>query len=222
MSRELFAAPSILSADFSSLHSEIAKMEEAGAKFIHLDVMDGRFVPNVTFGPDLVKKIAPDFPSLIKDTHLMVSDPLEEIPLFAEAGSDIITVHFEAFADEKGALTGLKLIRSLGKKAGISIKPNTPPEAIDGLLPYADLILVMSVEPGKGGQSFMPNSLAKISYFSEKRAENGYSYLIEVDGGINGETSKFVVAAGVDVLVAGSYLYGHDDYAERLKEMISQ
>lgn len=221
MMGKTIVAPSILSADLGNLSFEVGKMQKAGATFIHLDVMDGKFVPNTTFGPELVARVASSFPSIVKDTHLMIADPLVQIPSFAKAGSDLITVHLESFEDEKGVDEAIDMIHGYGLKAGLSIKPATSPEAIDAFLPKLDLVLVMSVEPGKGGQAFMENSLAKIAYFKKKRDFCGYSYLIEVDGGINAETAKRTVKAGVDVLVAGSYLYGHDDYEERVRGLLA-
>ena len=211
-------SPSILSASFSSIHEEVNKMALNGAKFIHLDVMDGKFVPNTTFDASLLDKIK-DI-DVIKDTHLMVVSPFKEIKEFAKAGSDIITIHVEAFSSNEEVYKAIELIKSLNVKPGISLKPNTRVEDVVPFLPLVGLVLVMSVEPGKGGQKFMPNSLEKISFFDEYRKKNNLDYLIEVDGGINLETAKLCVDKGVDVLVAGSYLYGHDDYKERLKGLI--
>ncbi len=214
-------APSILSADFSNLREEIAKMEDSGATFIHLDVMDGIFVPNKTFGPELVAEVAKDFPHLVKDAHLMVADPLKWIPLFAKAGADIITVHYEAFACLDQVKEAIDLIHSFGIKAGLSIKPMTSENVLIPLLPTLDLILVMSVEPGKGGQAFMENSLEKIAFYAIKKMTENHRYLIEVDGGINAETGARVVDAGAEVLVAGSYLFGHEDYRERVRGLLA-
>lgn len=220
MMGKVIVAPSILSADRNNLSFEVAKMKKAGAAFIHLDVMDGKFVPNTTFGPELVARVSSEFSDIVKDTHLMIVDPLKQIPEFAKAGSDLITVHLESFDREEEVFEAIDSIHRHGLKAGLSIKPATAPEAIDAFLPKLDLVLVMSVEPGKGGQTFMENSLDKIAYFKKKRDFCGYSYLIEVDGGINAETAKRTVEAGVDVLVAGSYLYGHEDYEERVRGLL--
>ena len=217
----LIVAPSILSANFADIEREVSKMADAGAEFIHLDVMDGRFVPNKTFGPELVAKIAPHCKGMIKDTHLMVEDPMSMIGSFAQAGSDLITVHYESFSNDAARKACIDAIHALGLKAGMSIKPNTSPEVLLPHLPYLDLVLVMSVEPGKGGQSFMPESLQKIAFYNDYRHKTGRYFYLEVDGGINGETTKLVVNEGADVLVAGSYLYGHDDYAERIRGMLS-
>ena len=214
-------APSILSADFSKLHEEIAKMAAAGAPFVHLDVMDGRFVPNSTFGPELVEEVAKGFPNLVKDTHLMVADPMRLIPLFAKAGADIITVHYEAFSCLDEIREAIDLIHSFGIKAGLSIKPMTGENVLIPLLGELDLVLVMSVEPGKGGQAFMESALEKIAFYAIKKMTEGHRYLIEVDGGINQDTGARCVDAGAEVLVAGSYLFGHDDYEQRVAGLAS-
>lgn len=216
----VIVAPSILSADFSHIEEEVAKMGRAGARFIHLDVMDGCFVPNKTFGPDLVKRIVPFSSGMLRDTHLMVFDPLEAAKGFVAAGSELITFHYEAFDDDADRFACLRGIVSLGVKVGMSIKPATKAEVLDPFLPELDLVLIMSVEPGKGGQSFLPNSLDKIAYCRKKIEELHKNIYLEVDGGINAETAKEVVKAGANVLVAGSYLYGHDDYAERVEGML--
>lgn len=213
-------SPSILSASFSSLREEIEKMASAGAALIHLDVMDGKFVEAKTFGPELVKEIASYHPQG-NDVHLMVEDLQSAIPLFLEAGANLLTFHVEALRDEEEGHAFLRRIREAGAKAGMSIKPNTPLASLDPFLGELDLVLVMSVEPGKGGQAYLPNSPARISYFARKREELGLSYLIEVDGGINQETAELSTRAGADVLVVGSYLYGHEDYETRLKGLLS-
>lgn len=217
---EVVVAPSILSADFSSLGDEIIKVGRAGAKFIHLDVMDGKFVTNTTFGPDLVASIAPYCSNLIKDTHLMTVDPINMIDAFADAGSDLITFHFEAVDGVKGALSTIEKIHSRGIKAGISIKPATPVEELLPILPHVELVLVMSVEPGKGGQAFMENALDKIAFLRREINRIGKDIYLEVDGGINQKTGAFCVEKGANVLVAGSYIYGHEDYADRIKGLL--
>ncbi|HAS56023.1 MAG TPA: ribulose-phosphate 3-epimerase [Firmicutes bacterium] len=211
-------SPSILSANFSSLHLEVEKMVKAGASYIHLDVMDGIFVPNKTFDASLLRQIR-DI-NVIKDTHLMVTSPFKEIEEFAKEGSDIITVHVEAFENDEMCLKALKRIKDLDVLPGLSIKPGTKASSILKFLPYVGLILIMSVEPGKGGQSFMDSSLEKISFFSKYKKEHDVNYKIEVDGGINLDTGKKCVEAGADILVAGSYLYGHADYQKRLKGLL--
>ena len=217
---ETIVAPSILSADFSCLDAEISKVRECGAKFIHLDVMDGKFVTNTTFGPELVAKIAPSCEGLVKDTHLMIVDPIEMVDAFADAGSDIITFHLEAVDGVRGAKEIIDKIHSRGIKAGISVKPATPVETLLPVLPLVDLVLVMSVEPGKGGQSFMENALDKIAWLREQIDLLDRDLYLEVDGGINEKTGRFCVEKGADVLVAGSYIYGHEDYAKRIEALL--
>ncbi len=211
----VIVAPSILSADFSRIAEEVALAEQSKAEFLHLDVMDGLFVPNQTFGPDFLTS----FPraKMVYDVHLMVKDVFGCIDSFAKVGADYLTFHLEAVSSIEEAKKAIDVIHSLGKKAGISIKPNTEASAIKPLLKEVDLVLVMSVEPGKGGQKFMPNALAKIAYFSKEKKENNYSYLIEVDGGINAETGAMCVHEGAEVLVAGSYLFGHEDFLNRVE-----
>ena len=217
----VFIAPSILSADFSRIEEEVAKVGVAGAEFIHLDVMDGRFVPNATFGPYLVAKVAPSCGTMVKDTHLMVFEPHLAAAGFAKAGSDLITFHYEAYDNDEDRLSCIETIRSLGCKVGMSVKPMTPADVLVPFLPLLDLVLVMSVEPGKGGQSFMPESLQKIAFLRKEVDKLGRDIYLEVDGGINDKTASLVVDAGANVLVAGSYLYGHDDYAQRIRGLMA-
>lgn len=194
--RKIFVSPSILSADFARLEQECKSLEKCGADWIHCDVMDGIFVPNLTFGMPIVKSIRRCV-VLPLDVHLMIDRPERYVEQFAEAGADLITIHVEATDNVAKAL---KLVRACGKKAGISVKPNTP---IESLLPYRglfDMILIMSVEPGFGGQKFIPGSVDKIHRAKELFPE----VLVEVDGGINRETAPLVIEAGVDVVVAGN------------------
>lgn len=197
-------APSILSADFANLESEIKAVTAAGADWIHVDVMDGRFVPNITIGIPVVRSLK-KISSLPLDVHLMIEEPERYVEAFVQAGSDYLTIHVEATQDPASVL---KQIRKLGAKAGITLRPGTPISRILPLLPLCDLVLVMTVEPGFGGQTFMFNQVAKIDQLrSEIRTQN-YSCLIEVDGGINAETAKLCHSA--DVFVAGSHVFGQD------------
>ena len=206
----MLLSPSILSADFSALFEDIKKIEEGGADYIHVDVMDGHFVPNISFGPDVMKSLN-GTAAVPYDVHLMIEDPDRYIEKFVTDNTEFITVHYEACSDLAATL---EHIHSLGVKAGVSIKPGTEPEVLDDYLRDIDLILVMSVEPGFGGQKFMDSSLPKISYYSRKKAENGYSYLIEVDGGIGPTNAHLVRDAGVEVIVAGSAVFKAADRKE--------
>ena len=217
--RKIIVSPSILSADFNKLGEEIKLIEKTKSEYLHFDVMDGHFVDNISFGIPVLKCIAHTH-RLVNDVHIMISDPLHYAKRFLDAGADILTFHLEACKDEKEVKEVIDIIHKEGKKAGLSIKPNTPKEA---LLPYVkdlDLVLIMSVEPGFGGQAFMPNALEKISFLRKYIDENNLNTLIEVDGGIDDKTSKLCIEAGVDVLVAGSYIFKGDDYEERVNSLL--
>ena len=203
-------APSILSADYADLKNEIIRLDEAGADMIHLDVMDGNFVPNLTFGPGVVKAIRP-YTKLPFDVHLMVSNPAVMIPGFANAGADIITIHSEACTHLDRALA---TIRSLGLKAGVSLNPSTPEEVLKYVLDKLDLVLIMSVNPGFGGQSFIDSQLAKIARVKELIGDRDIK--IEIDGGINPMTGSEAVAAGADILVAGTAVFDGGDYRKNI------
>lgn len=215
---KVYIAPSILSADFNNLKEEIKLVESLKAEYLHFDVMDGHFVPNISFGQPVLKCIAHSH-SMINDVHIMISEPKRYAKEFIDAGANILTFHYEACKDIKEVEEVIDIIHSNGAKAGLSVKPNTPIEVIYPVLHKLDLVLVMSVEPGFGGQKFIPSALDKISKVKKLILEKGYQCLVEVDGGINEETGKLCKEAGVDILVAGSYLFGHKDIEERINKI---
>ena len=202
-------APSILSADFGKLAQEVTAVERAGADWVHVDVMDGRFVPNITIGPVVVRAVR-KATKLPIDVHLMIVEPERYVEEFASAGADIISVHVEP---SYHLARTLQQIRSLGKKAGVVLNPHTPPEAVTYVLENVDLVLVMSVNPGFGGQAFMPEVLPKLQAIRKMIDTRGLDVALEVDGGVAPGTARRVVEAGARVLVAGSAVYGHPDYA---------
>jgi ribulose-phosphate 3-epimerase len=213
-------APSILSADFANLGRDVLAVEKGGADYIHVDVMDGAFVPNISFGSLIVSAIRP-VTKLPLDVHLMIQNPEQYIQEFAKAGADIIMVHVEATPHIHRAV---QLIKETGVKAGVVLNPGTPIEAIEYVLKEVDQVLIMSVNPGFGGQKFIPESLVKIARLSALREELGLAFEIEVDGGIGEETARLCAEAGADVFVAGSYIYGAKDVAKQiaiLKEAIN-
>jgi ribulose-phosphate 3-epimerase len=202
-------APSLLAADFSRLAEEIGKVEKAGCDMLHVDVMDGHFVPNLTVGPFIVKAIR-KVTKLPLDTHLMIEDPAKFIPEFARAGSNSITVHAEACGDNLPEVIGLIRAHKIG--VGVSLKPASPLSLLDGVLDRIDLVLMMTVNPGFGGQAFMPEVLPKV-----KELRSRFKGDIEVDGGINRDTAKEAVRAGANVLVAGTAVFGAPDVAEAIR-----
>jgi ribulose-phosphate 3-epimerase len=215
--RSVVIAPSILSADFLRLGEEVAAVDRAGADWIHVDVMDGRFVPNITIGPLVVAAVRRATAKPV-DVHLMIVEPDKYVADFAKAGADHILVHAEPSATIHLHRV-LAQIRDLGKKAGAVLNPATPPEVLDYVLPLCDVILVMSVNPGFGGQKFIPEILPKIRQLRQACNERGLSPRIEVDGGINAETAPLVIAAGADALVAGAAVYGTTDYAAAIRAL---
>lgn len=208
-------APSILSADFADLANSCRPVLLADNKLLHFDVMDGVFVPNISFGLPVLKSLKKALPEAEYDVHLMIIDPKKYVEEFARAGADYITIHYEA---DSPVIETLSAIRHLGCKAGLSLKPGTPVEALFPLLPHCDMVLVMSVEPGFGGQSFMPEAPGRIAALRAEAKRQGLAgLLLEVDGGINSETAKLCVDAGVDILVAGSTVFGAADPAAALR-----
>ena len=209
-------APSILSADFAALGEEIRKVEDGGAQLIHVDVMDGHFVPNITIGPPVVKSIRKTT-KLPLDVHLMISDPDKYIPAFAEAGANILTVHAEATVHLDRTLN---FIRSQNVGVGVSICPTTPVQAVEYALGLADMLLIMTVNPGFGGQKFIPYTVEKIKQARQVIENRNYRCVIEVDGGIDDETVPDVIKAGAEVLVAGSAIFHAPDPARKVKELL--
>lgn len=213
---QVLIAPSILSADFSAMGQAVASVSAAKADLIHVDVMDGAFVPNITFGPKMVKDIR-SYTKLPLDVHLMIEKPERYIERFAEAGSDIITVHYEACIDNLSSV--LDKIGGLGIKRGVAINPDVPFEKILDVVDKCELILLMSVFPGFGGQKFIPTVLDKISQCKEYLLANNLNAKIEVDGGINQSNCHAVAVAGADILVAGSAVFGASDYAKAIDSL---
>lgn len=213
---ENIASASILSADFCNLGRDIKKAEEAGCHYIHFDVMDGVFVPNISYGIPVLKSVS-KVASETLDVHLMITDPIKFVKAFAENGADIITFHIESESDTDETVNA---IHSFGKKAGIAVKPNTPVSELEPYFGMADMFLVMTVEPGFGGQGFIYETLDKIAELKAMLKSRGLDTPIQVDGGINAETAALVKKAGAEILVAGSYLFGAEDMFAAVKTLI--
>lgn len=207
---QIIISPSVLSMDYSKMKEQVEALNASKAEWMHFDVMDGHFVPNITFGPDILKGFR-KMTDMVLDVHLMVSDPEKYAPIFVDAGADMVTFHVEALDNDLNRISNLlKVLHEKGVKAGVVIKPKTDVAFIEPILDQVDMVLVMTVEPGFGGQSFMKDMMSKVTWLKNKRDEKGYSYRIEVDGGINGSTYHIAIEAGSDTLVAGSYVFKGD------------
>ena len=207
---ELVIAPSILSLDYSNVSEQLEVLRQSQAKWLHFDVMDGHFVPNLTFGPDILRGFKKACP-LFMDVHLMVSDPEMYGPIFVKNGADLVSFHTEALDNDVTRIRALlDTIHGMDAQVGFVVKPKTSIEMFETVLPYTDLVLVMSVEPGFGGQSFMEDQLQKVEWLRQKREQLGLNFRIEIDGGINANTFQKAIDAGCDTLVAGSYVFKND------------
>ena len=217
--KKAIISTSILGATSLNVDKEIKKYIDAGIKWIHFDVMDGKFVRNVSFETPFLKEVCNKV-DLVKDVHIMINDPLNRVEEYADCGADYLTFHYEACKDDYEVIKVIDKIHALKMKAGISIKPNTPTDKIFPFLKDLDLVLIMSVEPGYGGQRFIDSSIEKIAFLRNEIDKNNCSTLISVDGGINDKTAPLCLNAGADILVVGQYLFNHDDFLERYQRII--
>ena len=217
--KKAIISTSVLGATPLNVDKEIKKYKDAGIKWIHFDVMDGKFVKNVSFETPFLKEVC-DKVDLVKDVHIMINDPLNRAEEYANCGADYLTFHYEACKDDSEVQEVINKIHALKMKAGISIKPNTSIEKVYPFLKDLDLVLIMSVEPGYGGQRFIDHSIEKIAFLRNEIDRNQYSTLISVDGGINDRTAPLCLNAGVDILVVGQYLFNHDDFLERYHRIV--
>lgn len=208
-------APSILAADYANFASELKRIEETSAEYVHIDIMDGQFVPNISFGADVVASMR-KHSKLVFDCHLMVVNPERYVDAFAQAGADIMTIHAESTLHIHGAL---QKIKAAGMKAGVVINPGTPVSAIESVLSLVDQVLIMTVNPGFGGQAFIPETFEKVAKVAQLRDEKGYDFDIEVDGGVDNKTIKACYDAGANVFVAGSYLFKASDLAAQVETL---
>ena len=208
-------APSILAADYANFASELKRIEETSAEYVHIDIMDGQFVPNISWGADVVASMR-KHSKLVFDCHLMVVNPERYVDAFAQAGADIMTIHAESTLHIHGAL---QKIKAAGMKAGVVINPGTPVSAIESVLSLVDQVLIMTVNPGFGGQAFIPETLEKVAKVAQLRDEKGYDFDIEVDGGVDNKTIKACYDAGANVFVAGSYLFKASDLAAQVETL---
>ena len=217
--KDFIISPSVLNADLNHFDQEIAKIKKAGMTWIHFDAMDGKFVKSVNFEKPLLQKLCQNL-DLIKDVHIMIDNPLEHVMDYKECGADYLTFHYEACKDDDEVNKVIEKIHNLHMKAGISIKPKTPVDVIYPFLKKLDLVLVMSVEPGYGGQKFMVDSLVKISSLRSEINSQGLETLISVDGGINDTDASDCLKAGANILVVGKYLFGREDFFERYQRLV--
>ena len=212
-------SPSILGADFLHFETEIQKIKDAGLNWIHFDVMDGHFVKNISFGNLWLQRLSKNI-DFVKDVHIMIENPLSMVQQFKDAGANYLTFHYEACSSDDEVFEVINKIHNCGMKAGLSIKPGTPIEVVYPFLKDLDVVLIMSVEPGRGGQKFMEISLERIANLKNEIYRQGVNVLISVDGGVNDITAKECLKSGVDILVVGQYLFGHDDFKERVERLL--